>query len=132
MTPVVPCVSAAPRGSIAPLRRDAVERGEEDEAHQRDLEIEVHQLDAGDLEQPEILLVKVKTMALGEEVDKPRRPDAGDERERERHASELGKDARCRDCEAPEDAALASRDDRVGQEGSEGGAQEGGDSREDG
>ena len=99
---------------------------------ERDLEIEVHQLDAGDLEQPEILLVEVKTVSLGEEVDKPSRSDGGDERERERNASELGKDPRRRDREAPEDAVRASRDDRVREEGSEDCAQECGDSRQDG
>ena len=132
MAPVVPCIAAEAFRSFAPLRLDAVERGQEHEDHQGNLKVQVDQVESGDLEKPEVLLVEVKTVRLGEEVHEAGGANAGDEGEGQRHASELSEDSRGRDGEPPEDAVRTTRDDRVSQESSEDRAQKGGDGGQDG
>ena len=77
MAPVVPRIAAEAFRSFAPLRLDAVERGQEHEDHQGNLKVQVDQVESGDLEKPEVLLVEVKTVRLGEEVHEAGGANAG-------------------------------------------------------
>src|SRR5205814_1393803 len=89
VAPVVPRVPAQAFSCLAPLRLDPVQGGQEYQHHERDLEVEIDEVEAGDLEQPQVVLVEVEAVALGKQVDEAGRPDAGDERKRKRDASEL-------------------------------------------
>ena len=91
------CHELAPRFDrrLSPLAPEAVDRGRDDEDHQRDLEVEVDDLDPRLREEGEAVVVRVEAELVGEELrHDPDRAEGGDERERERDAREVRRDAR--------------------------------------
>ncbi len=110
--------------SLTPLLLQAVDGGRDDEDHERQLEVEVDQLQPGLGEEAEALLVDVDAERLAD----PQRHEAQlaereDERQGERHAREVRGDTREGDDGRPQPARQAGEDDRVGDEEPEDGAQ---------
>src|SRR5437667_272464 len=89
IAPVVPGTAAETLGRLAPLRTDAVERRQEHEHHQRDLEVCVDQGQAAELVQPHAIRKDVDSMVLQEHSDNAHGPQRRDECEDQRYASEL-------------------------------------------
>ncbi len=82
------------RRRLPPFPLDTVDRRRDDENHQRDLEVEVDELDAGLREQREAVVVRIPTQRLRHELcDDPDRAERRDEREGERDAGEVGGNA---------------------------------------
>src|SRR6202040_336460 len=93
VTPVMTRTTSEALGRLAPLRADAVHSGQEDEDHQRDLEVQVNDLQPPQVVEPDAPGIEIQMVLGRPEVDKAGRADGGDERERERHAPELCEDA---------------------------------------
>src|SRR5579864_7064687 len=69
VAPVMPGAAAEALGRLSPLRPDAVERRQEHEHHQRDLEVQVDQRYAGWIVEPHAVGIDVDAVALEKDVD---------------------------------------------------------------
>src|SRR4029077_2736168 len=93
VAPVVPGAPSKALGGLAPLRLYPVDCGQKDQDHQRDLKVEVDELEALELVDPEAVGVEVKVVLLCEQVDEAGGTDRGEEGEGQGDAAELRKHA---------------------------------------
>ena len=91
--PVLPPRGAEAARGLLPLRTQAVERGEDHQEHQRDLEVEVDQHQAGHVPQDEAVLREVVAGAVQPLGDQTLRAQRGQEDEGQRQAAEVGQHA---------------------------------------
>src|SRR6202022_4930811 len=77
VAPVVPGAAAQAFGRLAPLRTDAIERWQEHEDHERDLEVRVDKGQAAQLVQPHAVGEDVDAAVLKEQRDKTDGSDRG-------------------------------------------------------
>src|SRR5579859_2090953 len=130
VAPVVPAVAAKALRRLAPLRADAVERGQKDQDHQGNLEVQVDQYKAGELVQPDAVRVDVDAVVLQVNGNEARATDGRDEGEGKRHATELGEHAGHRSDHASEQPLRVSEHDRIGEDRTSDGAYDGAHERE--
>ena len=125
------CHCFAPRFEAASRhsRLQAVDRRRDDEDHQRQLEVDVRELDSALGEQLEVRPADARVVAR---VSEPGRHDAEraegrDERERERDAAEVRRDTRERRQHGADPPRRAVTDRRIGNEQADDAAERGGD-----
>src|SRR5205807_10159314 len=75
---------------FSPLRPDPIERRQEDEHHEWDLEVGINEDQSAELVQPDAVGIEVDSVLLQPEGDKASAADGGDEGKCERDAPELG------------------------------------------
>ena len=128
IAPVLPCARPQVRGRLAPLPPEPVDRRRDHEDHQRNLEVEVRQLDAPLAEKRETMLVRVEAqMVAHERGHDPDRAERRDERERERNPCEIRRDTGERRQDRPEEPRRSLADRGVGDREAEQAAAAGGD-----
>ncbi len=112
--------AAEVRRGLAPLRAQAVDRRGDDQDHQRYLEVEIDDGDAGEREEREPVLVQVEAEVVVEKVrDDAEVAERGDEGEGERYAREVGGNARERRQRMSDEPRSAGANGRVGHEDAE-------------
>ena len=90
MAPELEAVRAEVRRRFAPLLAQPVDGGSDHEDHERDLEVQVGELDARLAEDREAVEIRVPVELVRQELcDDPDRAERRDERERERDAAEV-------------------------------------------
>ena len=118
------CQVVAPRLTAASRHcgRSALERGQEDDHHQRDLEVGVDEHQPAQLVEPRDA-VGVGAEGVGEHLgEQPGEPERGHPREGQGHAAELRQHPADGDDDPPYDAGGRRGDDEVGQQRAEHGS----------
>jgi hypothetical protein len=114
MTPVVPGARAQVLGGLPPRRAQSFQGRQDDQHHQRDLEVQVDDDHAGQRVQGEAVCVRIEAEGGEPLADQPAGADGRDEQESQRHAAEVGEHARRRDRHLPQQSAALGGEDRVG------------------
>ena len=128
VAPVAPRIAAEALAGLAPLRPQPVERGQEDDDHQRDLEVGVDQSEARQLVDPASPGESVDAQpVMQEQREEAVEAERGEEGEREHDAAELGERTRTREHDPAQQAVRAADRDRPRQQAAEDRARYGGD-----
>ena len=118
VAPVLPAARAQVLRGLPPGRPQPLQRGQDDEHHERDLEVHVDQDDAGQRVQAEAVVVDVQPEVVQPAGEQPAGAERGHEQEGQRDPAEVGEHAGDGDDDLAQDGR-AGGEDRVGDDQAE-------------